>query len=515
MFLGLDASTQSLSAILIDPAEGTILFDESINFGAHFPQYQAPNGFIENGNECHTSPLMWLDALDLLFDKLSQSGLDLTKIEAITGAGQQHATVYLNAKFPSTLATLSVEHSLSDQLAPTLSREFSPIWMDSSTIEQCEEITQAIGSSEKVVSISGSTATPRFSGPQIRKFYQTQSENYANTHRIHLNSSFFASVLAGADAPIDYGDGAGMNLMDLSAQDWSTPLVEATAPGLHDKLPALTAAGHCFGSLSPYFAEKYGLSNTCKILTWTGDNPASLVGMGAAQPGKLVVSLGTSDTLFAALESPLTDPNGFGHVFGNPLGGYMSLICFSNGSLAREKLKESCQIDWDTFAATPTQPFGNDGKLAAPLYVDEITPRLKAQGLQTNHWDLTTADTHTKIRALLEGQFGNMRLRARWMQLQAKNLLVTGGASRNQAIRQTLANTFQCQVQGLDVSSSVGLGAAIIASVHAGYAYTELIAQFCSPSPEVTTPEATAIELEKALLSFEQFQQELAHSLAY
>ena len=67
--------------------------------------------------------------------------------------------------------------------------------------------------------------------------------------------------------------------------------------------------------------------------------------MGASSPGKLVISLGTSDTLFAAMPEPRTDPNGFGHVFGNPLGGFMSLICFLNGSLARERVKEDYGLE--------------------------------------------------------------------------------------------------------------------------------------------------------------------------
>ena len=64
--------------------------------------------------------------------------------------------------------------------------------------------------------LTGSPAYERFTGPQIRKFYQEQPDAYAATARIHLVSSFMASLLLGADAPIDPGDGSGMNLMDLA-----------------------------------------------------------------------------------------------------------------------------------------------------------------------------------------------------------------------------------------------------------------------------------------------------------
>lgn len=39
---------------------------------------------------------------------------------------------------------------------------------------------------------------------------------------ISLVSSFGASLMLGAYAPIDESDGSGMNLMDLKAREWSS-----------------------------------------------------------------------------------------------------------------------------------------------------------------------------------------------------------------------------------------------------------------------------------------------------
>ncbi|RYD48703.1 MAG: carbohydrate kinase, partial [Verrucomicrobiaceae bacterium] len=145
MFLGLDSSTQSLTAVVIDPSNGKITCQLSVNFGADLPQYQSPSGFIPGGQngEVHANPLMWLDAMDLLLGKLSEA-TDLSAIKCLAGSGQQHGSVYLDASFDERLAGLNVSENLSSQLSPALTRQTSPIWMDTSTGAECAEITAAV-----------------------------------------------------------------------------------------------------------------------------------------------------------------------------------------------------------------------------------------------------------------------------------------------------------------------------------------------------------------------------------
>ncbi|MEO1855771.1 MAG: FGGY family carbohydrate kinase [Rubritalea sp.] len=518
MYLGLDASTQSLSAILIDTAQGEIIAEESVNFGAEFPEYGSANGFISPGKGVVTaSPLMWLDALDLVLQRLCDKGLDLAKVRAICGAGQQHASVYLNSRFESVLRKLDATRSLSEQFASTLSRAQSPIWMDNSTAEECVEISNSVYPNKKVSELTGSVATQRFTGPQIRKFYKQSPEAYSQTTTIHLNSSFLASIIAGSSAPIDFGDGAGMNLMDIRTNEWNSEMLEATAPELSNKLPELKNSGSYISKISGYFVNKYGFCPNCDALSWTGDNPASLVGMGAATAGKVVISLGTSDTLFAAMPESKTDPNGFGHVFGNPIKGYMSLICFANGSLARESLKQQFNLSWEQFEelALTSKPLGNQGKLAVPLFTSEITPRLQQAGFKTNEWDPQDEPVATTLRALLEGQFSNMKLQSEWMQLEINEILLTGGASKNQAIAQTVADIFQAPVKRLEVSSSVGLGAAILAARSEGASYNTLVDTFCAPSAGTTLPQDGSAIYSSHLRDHSHFLESLENSLGY
>lgn len=489
MFLGLDSSTQSLTAVLIDPSSGKIAHTETISFGAALPQYGSPNGFLPAGTngEVHSDPRMWLEALDMVFAKLAKN-TDLSAVEAVSASGQQHGSVYLDDSFEQRLAGLEAKHDLVDQLSPAFSRGTAPIWMDTSTGAECEEIAAAVGGPAEVCKRSGSIAIERFTGPQIRRFSKQSPEAYARTARIHLVSSFVASLLAGKSAAIDHGDGAGMNLMNLTSLGWDLELLDATAPDLAEKLPSLAPSATVAGQIAPYFVEKYGIATTCKVVISTGDNPSSLVGMGATEPGHVVISLGTSDTMFAAMPGPRTDPQGFGHVFGNPAGGFMSLICFRNGSLAREALRDELGLAWSDFdkeGLAKTRP-GNQGNLMLPFYGPEITPRRDFDGpVRRGTPDFEAGENPpAQVRALLEGQFLNMKLHSQWMDLEITSIRLTGGASKNNGIAQLVADIFQAPVERLAVADSAGLGAALRAAHGCGHDLATLYAAFCAPAPD-------------------------------
>ena len=82
--------------------------------------------------------------------------------------------------------------------------------------------------------------------------------------------------------------------------------------------------------------------------------------------------------MFAAMREPRTDPKGYGNVFGNPAGGFMCLICFANGSLAREEVRARVGLSWPEFERAileRTKP-GNDGNWMLPYFVPEMTPKV-------------------------------------------------------------------------------------------------------------------------------------------
>ena len=465
LFLGLDSSTQSLSAVVIDLATRRVVCEQSLNFDRDLPHYGTRDGVHRSadGREVHAPPLMWAEALDLLLARLRAAGLDLGAVRAVAGSGQQHGSVYLNERAQGVLAALDPAQPLAAQLGAIFSRATSPIWMDASTTTQCAEIRAALGGIAATAEATGSDAFERFTGPQIRKFFQTDPAGYAATRHIALVSSFMCSLLAGRVAPIDYGDGAGMNLMDIRHFTWHPGALAATAPDLMQKLPPLAPASQVAGPISRYFVERFGFRPDTRVAVWSGDNPCSVTGLGLVTPGARAISLGTSFTCFGTMAQCRVDVRGEGHVFGSPPGGYMTLICFKNGALARGRIRDQYGLDWAGFdaALAATSPGGRGG-LMLPYFEPEIVPRVARAGVRRRNLD--EQDAAANVRALVECQMLSLRLHAEWMGEPPQVIHATGGAAESTATLQIMADVHGCPVERTEVGKSAALGAALQAA---------------------------------------------------
>jgi xylulokinase len=519
-YLGIDCSTQSLTAMLLEVEDArehdassavmhngggarsaTVAFEHTLVFDEELPHYGTRHGVLprEDPLAALSPPLMWAEALERIFAALADSGLDLSRIRAISGSAQQHGSVYLGDGAAAIMARLDPARPLAEQLVAApgfFSRSVSPIWMDASTGVECDEITEALGGARRLARVTGSRAFERFTGPQIRKFWKAEPEGWAATARIHLVSSFLASLLTGGHAPLEPGDASGMNLMDLHTRDWSMAALDATAPDLVDKLPAVVPSSTVVGVPAPYWRERFGLP-PARVVAFSGDNPSSLIGTGLVREGTVAISLGTSDTVFGLMHSARVDSDGTGHVFGAPTGDYMGLTCFRNGSLARERVRGEHGLDWAGFgAALRATPPGNDGALMFPWFEPEITPHVSVPGLR--RIDLDAADGPRNVRALVEAQMMAMANHSRWMRVEIDVIHATGGAAVNEDILRVMADVFGAEVRRFEVSNSACLGAALRAR-HAdaladgrALAWEELVRGIAEPGAPAIRPDARA-----------------------
>jgi xylulokinase len=172
------------------------------------------------------------------------------------------------------------------------------------------------------------------------------------------------------------------------------------------------------------------------------------------------ISLGTSDTIFGLMTDPRVDSSGTGHVFGSPTGDYMGLTCFSNGSLARERVQDAYGFTWTDFSrALEISPAGNQGRVLIPWFEPEITPTVAEPRVPRDR--LTPDDASANVRAVVEAQQMSMALHAQWMGISIDTIHATGGAAANTQILQVMADVFGAEVSRSTVGNSAALGAAL------------------------------------------------------
>ena len=174
-YLGLDAGTQSLSAVLveIDGPRRAIIAERGLPYDEALPRYQTTRGVRRAANGVVVSPpLMWVEALEVAIANLAREWpAEMSRLAALSGAAQQHGSVYMNRGFTPAIEALDPERSMAAQLAHGLARPVAPVWMDTSTRLECREIEAAVGGPEALAARTGSRAFERFTAAQIRSVF--------------------------------------------------------------------------------------------------------------------------------------------------------------------------------------------------------------------------------------------------------------------------------------------------------------------------------------------------------
>ena len=363
--LGLDSSTQSLSAIVIDIDTAEKCFEHSLDYRAD----TRLNGFgigedyilppREEG-EAEQPPLMYLASLDAMFTDMREAGVALENIVAINTSGQQHGHVYLNSEADALLAQLAsfqnfkeAERDLPTLLMDAFAYPNAPIWMTANTVAQTDAVRNGVGGKVEMISLSGSDAPLRFTGTVMRRVGEQFPEHYAATAKVQLISSFIPAVLTGnANVPIDYGNGCGMSLMNYRSKAWDSALLAATSDGLiggvealQSKLPTLARPDSIVGNLAAYYVEKYGFEERCAVIAGSGDNPQAKVPIAGD-----LLSLGTSFVNMVSTDGDTLDPEGFANAMYDGINRPFMFGCRTNGAMVWDVVRNNYGLAKEEYA---------------------------------------------------------------------------------------------------------------------------------------------------------------------
>ena len=349
-----------------------MVYEDSVSYDHDLPEFGTKGGIQLHDDKSITVPTaMFVKALDMLLEKMMDKNFPFEDVVAIAGATQCNGSVFWKQGSRQKMKSVESDKPLYDQLKDAFSIPDAPTWMDSTATEQARQIEEAVGGQQEMIRMTGGRVFENSTAAQIKKIFQTQRNAYENTEQISLISSLMASLFLGDYAPIDYGDASTTNLLDIRTKRWVTICLHACGNKLAAKLDQPNATHTILGNVSAYSMKRYGFSEHCKLLQFTGDTMQTMIWLAAGKD-EIIMSLGTGDCILKW--SDTAEPNLINRalVSGLDQSTYLSLIAFKNGSVTRQRAMEKCCGTWQNFTKIlKATPSGNDGNIG--MY--EVCPK--------------------------------------------------------------------------------------------------------------------------------------------
>ncbi|MFJ3581861.1 xylulokinase [Streptomyces sp. NPDC090127] len=437
--IGVDSSTQSTKAVVVDAATGAV---RAVGRAAHT--------VTGEGGARESDPEQWWSALgEAVASALAAADVPAHTVTGIAVAGQQHGLVVLDAA--------------GRPLRPAV------LWNDTRSAPQAAELTAALGGPEGWLARTGSVPVASMTATTWQWLRAHEPAVTAATAAVRLPHDYLTERLSGA-AATDPGDASGTCWYDTAAHAYDQEILDLLGldPAL---LPAVAASGATrVGTLTPDAAHALGLPSGVAVAAGTGDNMAAAVGLGLGGAGLLdhpVVSLGTSGTVFAATRT--RPAAGFAGLAGFAAadGTYLPLGCTLNCSLAVDRFAGLLGLDREDTAP-------GDGLVVLPYLDGERTPDLPhATGLVTGLRHTTTprailgaayeGASFTVLRAL-DDLFSACGLDPSDAAVRDRPLRLIGGGAQGAAWRDTIRRLSGRPLVVPAATELVALGAAALAA---------------------------------------------------
>ena len=459
LVIGIDSSTQSTKAELRDIDTGELV---ATGRGSH-PATSPPVS--------EQDPNAWWEAL---IEAVGQLGDARSEATAMSVAGQQHGLVLLDESDQPLRPAKLWNDTTSAANADSLVAEFGAQWW-----------AETLG----VVPVAAVTIS------KLAWVAEHENQLLDRVHKVMLPHDYLTYRLSGQHVT-DRGDASGSGWFDaVGDKVLIDPLKAAT--GTDDwatRVPKVLGPRTAAGELQPAAAEVLGLPAGIKIGPGTGDNMAGALGLGL-DPGDLVMSLGTSGTVYARTASRTKDPSGAVAGFADATGQFLPLVCTLNATKVTDTVASWLGTD-AAGLATMSDELGEETvePVLVPYFDGERTPnRPDSRGIfvglstTTTPGELARAAHDGVICGLLDGVDA---LASAGATIDGRLTLVGGGA-RSSAYRSRLAAISEREVFVPNDDETVALGAAVqAAAIESGADFGDITQSWSIRNGAVTEPGA-------------------------
>lgn len=408
---GIDSSTQSCKILRVDAETGEVLEKAS-----------APH---PDGTAIH--PDRWWEAFQ------QAGGETLHDVDALSVSAQQHGMVALDA------ANKPVHDAL--------------LWNDVRSAPQAEALRDHFGAQFWATNI-GVVPVSSFTITKLAWLAEAHPDLARRVQRVMLPHDWLSWRLTGqANEPVtDRSDASGTGYFSVPENRYRPELLEhafGRVPALPEVIgPASSAGKTTSGAL---------------VAAGCGDNAGAALGLGLV-PGEVVVSIGTSGTVFASTEQSIADSTGAIAGFADATGRNLPLLATINGARTLATTAELLGVDLATFDGLASSgPLDAGGLTLVPYFDGERTPNLPhATGslVGMTRAGLTRENMARSavlgLLCVLADSLDALRSRG----VTADRVLLIGGGSMSRSLRLAAADIFQTEIEVPKPGEYVALGAA-------------------------------------------------------
>ena len=412
---GVDSSTQSVKVVIRDAESGRLVREGRAAHPA--------------GTEVH--PDSWWAALQ---EAIAAAG-GLDDVAAISIGGQQHGMVALDQS--------------GSVIRPAL------LWNDTRSADAAAAINNEF---PDIAARTGSALVASFTGSKVRWLADAEPENAAKVAAICLPHDWLSWKLSGkkelSDIFTDRSDASGTGYFNSVTSEYDRELFAAMLRSDTNVILPKIISSNAWGATT---------STGVKIGAGAGDNAGAAFGL-QAEPGDVIVSLGTSGTAFAVSDTSTHDASGEVAGFADVTGRFLPLVCTLNAARILDAATQILGCTHDELGELAlAAPAGAHGLTLLPYFEGERTPnRPDATGTLTGI-TLENSNRNDIARAYIEGMLCGLvdatnSLAQRGVAVN--RILLIGGAAKNPAIGEIAAALFGREVLIPSAGEYVANGAA-------------------------------------------------------